>query len=135
MIGGCGVRRNSFYDHEPKKPKPRGLGKDGNAISKDQEKRVAKRAGGKRVPASGSIPGIKGDVEARIHLLECKTTGKKSLRIEQKWLAKISREAQMKHKDVGLVMSFPQMPSDVEQDWVMIPLAAFKQLVGDEGDN
>jgi len=126
------VRRNSFYDYEPKKPKPRGLGKDGNAISKDQEKRVAKRSGGSRVPASGALPGIKGDVEARIHLLECKTTGKKSLRIEQKWLAKIAREARMKGKDAGLVMSFPQMPSDVEQDWVMIPLVAFKQMVDGE---
>lgn len=127
------MRRNNFFSDEPKKPKPKGLGKDGNAISKDQEKRVAKRSGGKRVPASGALPGIKGDVDSRIHLLECKTTGKKSLRVEQKWLAKISREARMKHKDAGLVVSFPEMPSDVEQDWVMIPMEAFKRLVEDEG--
>jgi len=127
------MRRNSFFTDEPKKPKPKGLGKNGNAISKDQEKRVAKRSGGKRTPASGALPGAKGDVEALVHLLECKTTGKKSIRIEQKWLAKIAREARMKHKDAGLVASFPDMPSDVEQDWVMIPLHVFKRLAGDEG--
>jgi hypothetical protein len=126
------MRRNTFHDEAPKKPKPKGLGLDGNALSKRQEKRVAKRSGGKRTPASGSLPFAKGDVDARLNLIECKTTGKKSLRIEQRWLAKITREARLKHKDAGLTVSFSEMPSDVDQDWIMIPFTVFQRLIDAE---
>jgi hypothetical protein len=133
MIDGFDMRRNNFYADTPKKPKSKGLGPSGTDMAKKQEKRVAKRSDGRRTPASGALPFAKGDVETRIHLLECKTTGKKSLRVEQKWLAKIARESRMKLRDPGLVVSFPDMPSDVEQDWVMLPLNVFRRLVGDEG--
>lgn len=125
------MRRSKFHDEPPKKPKPKGLGLDGNALSKRQEQRVATRTGGRRVPGSGCVPGMKGDVDSRFRLLECKTTAKKSIRIEQQWLTKITREAGMKMKTPGLVFSFPDMPSDVEQDWVIVPMRDFTALLRD----
>ena len=123
------MRRSKAFDAPPKKPKPKGLGLTGNALSKQQEQRVAKRTGGKCVPASGAIKGMKGDVSHSLQLFECKTTAKKSIRIEQKWLTKISREAAMNHKDPSLVFSFPDMASDVEQDWAIVPLAVLIELM------
>jgi hypothetical protein len=118
-----------MYDEPPKKPRPKGLGLSGNALSKQQERRVAKRTGGICVPASGAFKGLKGDVSHSLHLFECKTTAKKSMRLEQKWLTKISREAAMKHKDPALVFSFPDMASDVDQDWVALPLKVLVELM------
>ena len=123
------MRRTNVRQHDPKKPKPKGIGLNGNALSKQQETRVAKRTGGLRTPASGSLPFAKGDVDGSITLIECKTTGKKSLRIEQKWLAKISREAALKHRTPALTISFPDMADDVDQDWVMIPVGFFRSLL------
>ena len=123
------MRRNAFYDELPRKPIPNGLGLSGTSMSMKQETRVATRSSGRRVPASGSIPGIKGDVNARLHLLECKTTGKKSLRVEQKWLTKIAREAATKMKMPGLVFSFPDMASDVDQDWIAVSMRDFLSIL------
>jgi len=123
------MRRSKFYDEAPKKPKPKGMGLAGNDLSKKQESRVAQRSGGRRVPASGALPGIKGDVSGKLHLIECKTTGKKSIRIEQRWLTKIAREAAMKHKMPGLVFSFPDIASDVDQDWIAVPMRDFVNLL------
>jgi Holliday junction resolvase len=100
-------------------------------MAKKQEVRVAARSSGSRVPASGAIPGIKGDVNSRLHLIECKTTGKKSLRIEQKWLTKIAREAAMKMKMPGLVFSFTDMASDVDQDWIAVSMRDFLSLLAE----
>ncbi len=121
--------RTNFFDHAPQKPKAHGLGLSGKDISKKQESRVATRVDGRTVPASGALPFAKGDVCAKFHLLECKTTGKKSLRVERDWLVKIAREAGMKQRDPGLVVSFPGVPSDVDQDWIMLPVSAFKRLM------
>lgn len=126
------MRRTDFYDRPPKKPRPKGLGLSGKDISKKQETRVANRSKGTRVPASGAIPGIKGDVNAGIHLIECKTTSKLSLRIEQSWLVKITREASLKGKTPGLVFSFPDIPSDIDQDWIAIPMRYFNYLIDKE---
>lgn len=125
------MRRSTFYDNVPRKPVPRGLGLSGTSMSKKQETRVALRSSGSRVPASGAIPGIKGDVNSRLHLLECKTTGKKSLRIEQKWLTKIAREAAMKTKMPGLVFSFPDMASDIDQDWIAVSMRDFLSILAE----
>jgi len=125
------MRRNTFYDHPPRKPAPKGLGLSGTSMAKKQEVRVAARSSGSRVPASGAFPGIKGDVNSRLHLIECKTTGKKSLRIEQKWLTKIAREASMKMKMPGLVFSFTDMASDVDQDWIAVSMRDFLSLLAE----
>lgn len=122
--------RNTFLDHEPHKPRPGDLG-DSN-ISDKQERRVAKRTGGRRQPGSGSQAHSKGDVKAgKIDpiLIECKTTNKKSIRVEKKWLVKITREASAQQRDPVLVASFPEMPSDVDRDWGIIPMQLLTALL------
>lgn len=63
--------------------------------SNNQEKRVAKKLNGKKQPNSGATNFIKGDVELKHFLLDCKTvtTPKKSVSIKKEWLDKIKQEA------------------------------------------
>lgn len=127
------MRRNSFYEAPANRPKPAGLGISGKDLSKKQERRVAQKSSGRCTPASGALTCAKGDVSAGVNLFECKTTAKRSLRVDQAWLAKIAREARVAHKEAGLVISFSGMVSDVDQDWIMIPFARFRELTGTMG--
>ena len=118
---------NSFLDHEPHKPHTGQLGD--SDISDKQERRVARRTGGRRQPGSGSQEHSKGDVKTDPILIECKTTNKKSIRVEKNWLVKISREASAQQRDPVLVASFPEMPSDVDRDWGIMPMRLLTALI------
>lgn len=64
-------------------------------FSKKQEDRVAKATGGKRVANSGATVFRKGDVNAGLFCIECKTaiTRKKSMSILEEWITKLKEEA------------------------------------------
>lgn len=62
------------------------------------ERAVARNLGGRVRPASGALPGAKGDVSGvRVGewetLVECKRTTNKSLSVKAEWLVKITAEA------------------------------------------
>lgn len=63
--------------------------------SNKQEKYVAKKLKGKQQPNSGATNFIKGDVELKHFLLDCKTvtSERKSVSIKKEWLDKIRKEA------------------------------------------
>lgn len=60
--------------------------------SHNQEKRAAKRFGGRTQVASGALS-AKGDVKLPIHLMEMKRTDKAHITISVEWLEKIRKEA------------------------------------------
>lgn len=67
---------------------------DSQKRSINQEKRVAKREGGKRQPASGALPGFEGDVRApRRYRGECKFTRNRSYTLKLDDLEKLERQA------------------------------------------
>lgn len=63
--------------------------------SKKQENAVAKAVNGKRTPNSGATAFIKGDVQTKQFLIECKTatTEKQTVSIAKKWIIKNEEEA------------------------------------------
>lgn len=65
------------------------------SFSNKQEKRVAKRVGGKQVSNSGATAFSKGDVVTDEWLIECKTctTPKSSMSVKKEWLTKNAEEA------------------------------------------
>ncbi len=75
-------------------------------LSIKQEKMVAKKLNGFRTPASGAIPGFKGDVSTEKFLIECKMTVNKSLSIDTGWIKKICDEAWASGKEPRIVISF-----------------------------
>jgi hypothetical protein len=114
---------------------PRGI-----KISREQERRVAQKMGGKvqRGSGRGGNPvgtplmrlrvGNRGDVYTDVTLVECKTTDKQSISLHQGYLIKITREAGLSMKSPAVVISFPTMPDGVENDWILLPLAVWKKL-------
>jgi len=95
-----------------------------------QERRVARKTGGRRVPGSGSSPYSKGDVRVPEFLVECKQTIHGSLSIKKAWLNKISREAVALQREPALAVEIKGGPEDpvCERDWVMVPARVFKKL-------
>lgn len=61
--------------------------------SNKQEEKVAKEIGGRKVIASGSIEGLKGDVRDDKYLIECKTTSRSAYLFKKDVWRKISRES------------------------------------------
>ncbi len=64
-----------------------------------QEKRLAKKLGGRRQPGSGCVPGLKGDVKSADFLVECKKTDHASHILTLKVLRKIDQEAALEGKE------------------------------------
>ena len=61
--------------------------------SQKQEKRIAKKHGGRTQVGSGMFSGDKGDVKLKFHLLELKRTDKQSMILHNSDLEKIRGEA------------------------------------------
>ncbi len=105
----------------------------------DQENRVAKAAGGRRVPGSGSSMYAKGDAESGGHafgrndfLFEAKQTIHGSLGVKREWLEKITEEAEGKGKNPALSIEIKGGTRRLsERDWVAVPLSVFRRLIGE----
>ena len=80
--------------------------------SRVQEKQAAERYGARKQPASGSLPGAKGDIRERGKLRgECKLTRKLSFSLKLEELLKIQQEAtggEMPLMEVAFVGVFPE---------------------------
>lgn len=101
------------------------------------EKRVAGLLGARLQPASGALPGAKGDSRLDTltakYRIESKSTTASSMKFEKVWLDKISREA-IHHQQIPLVtISFVRADgtaaSELNPDWVMMPRHVFQELI------
>ncbi len=135
---------SKFMEREPRRP-VKGMGElpENIKVSRGQENRVAGRLGGTRVFRSGAgrieagvsgsrllkFAGGKGDVSSDILLVECKTIVKgASISVKQSHLIKITREARLVGKSPAEVISFPVMPEDTDQDWILVPLGVWEKV-------
>ena len=95
------------------------------------EARLKRKLDGKGRPASGALPGSKGDIELGKVLLEAKSTTQESMAVKLAWLLKIASEARSEGKSPALSVSFidEQGQARLDGEWVMIPMHRFKELV------
>jgi hypothetical protein len=103
-------------------------------FSNKQEKRVAKRVGGKQTANSGATKFSKGDVRTDNWLIECKTktSASESISIKREWLEKNEEEAfAMGKQHSALVFSFGDTHNDT--DYYIISEKEFKRLLELEG--
>lgn len=100
----------------------------------DQEERVARVVGGRRVPGSGASMFAKGDVRSEHFLVECKRTEHASLSLKKEWLDKISAEAATEGREPALAIEIAggALSAHGEREWIMIPLRIFRKLTGEE---
>lgn len=109
--------------------------KSKHVVSKRQEKRVAKKLGGRRQKGSGAMAGHKGDVKTVELLTECKHTEKESIRITREWLEKVSKEADFYGKVPALSIefsdkrAFDSLPERMTRDWIMVPAQFMRELL------
>lgn len=100
---------------------------------REQEDRVARAMGGRRMPASGSLPFLKGDVDNGIFKSECKLTVRKQLSLKAAWFEKITREARLADRRPALTFQLLDPPPGVSRDWVCIPVDDFGRLLQGAG--
>lgn len=77
--------------------------------SNQQEKRLAKKIGGRQVVGSGSTPFFKGDVVTSDLFIEAKTRAQasKSISVKKEWLEKAQEQSySMRKRDYALAISF-----------------------------
>lgn len=98
-------------------------------ISKKHETDVAKRSGGRRVPGSGNISGLPGDVKDDTFLRECKATKGAGTSIQGAWIKKISHEALAVNKTPLIELRFEGQEPPAHKDWVMLPAIEFQALL------
>ena len=106
---------------------------------------LAKDLGGRRQPGSGSSDYAKGDVKQGVNeagfqstsfLIECKQTIHASLRVEGKWLAKITREAAQAGREPAL--EFEILGCDdpmLEREWIAVPMSVFRRMINTSEDD
>lgn len=121
---------NYFDKDSPKKGGPDFFKKDPTTkISKKHEKDIAKKFGGKRIPGSGNISGMPGDVSDVTFLHECKATKGGGTQIQAGWVRNISTQALAKNKIPLLQLRFEKQEDPTPKDWVMIPVIDFLGLL------
>ncbi len=99
------------------------------ATGRKAEKTTAQRLGMRKRIASGAIPGIKGDIESPVFLLENKSTIRESFSIKLDILRKITGEALPLGKIPALSFQFTMENGHPRQSgaWVAIPESLFKE--------
>jgi hypothetical protein len=100
------------------------LNRDKTNDGRKSEKRQARELKARLQPASGALPGAKGDMKTEASLIEYKSTEKESLSLKHEWLTKISGEALHINMTPILIMAFVH-PNGTPKDhgqWAVIPL-------------
>lgn len=111
-----------------------GAGRD-KSTSEKQEERLAQRLD--RVTPTRQVPGSgrgnqKGDVRAEgVFLIEAKTVepGKGSIAVKRQHILKIVREAAAARLAPLLVISFPDMPVGIDNDYAVVPMRVFNDML------
>lgn len=121
----------NYFDREsPKSNGPNFFKEDATTkISKKHEKDTADRFGGKRVPGSGNISGMPGDVTDTTFLHECKATKGGGTQIQASWVKNISTQALAKNRIPLLQLRFEKQEEPTPKDWVMLPVMDFLALL------
>lgn len=98
------------------------------------ETRMATKISGRLRPASGAMPGAKGDIVIADFLVEAKSTTRDSLGVKFDWLINILRYARGEGKKPALTVSFVAEDGKPKRDgdWVLIRLSDFQELTGDK---
>lgn len=109
-----------------------------------QENRVAKKLGGFRKVRSGAHRasgiydrgnGYAGDVSIGRFEVECKITEKRSMSLKAEWLERMAIGAKPKNRSPAIQVTFKNLDSICEKDWIMIELSVFRELIGIKDDN
>ena len=103
------------------------IGKSG----RKSESRLERALNGRARPASGAMPGSKGDIDLGAFLLEAKSTTQESMILKMAWLLKIAREAKSEGKTPALSVSFVDQEGQpfFDGEWVLVPLYKFKEML------
>jgi hypothetical protein len=98
------------------------------------EERARKRLRGQAMPASGALPGAKGDYNLPEFKVDVKATQKATRSISMIELQKITHEAANEGRTPALQIVFAEGNGQPRPNgsWMVIPEWAFKELTEDE---
>jgi hypothetical protein len=118
-----------------KNPEPKFWGKQAKKsnrkVSQEQEKYLETKLRARTTPNSGATPfaSQKGDLQGAYFLWEAKRTEGGRLVLGRKILTKVCREASKVDKCPGLVVTIDDLPSHIDNEWVIVPLDMFQEML------
>ena len=121
------------------KPRPHSMGdrpkQDNKSRSNRHEKALEKQLGARRQPNSGAslFLTLKGDLIDEHFVWQAKLTSGGRLVLSKKDLMEVSRQAYMQGKWPALALTLEGLPSNLDADWVAIPMHVWKGLTNDKG--
>lgn len=102
-------------------------------LANETEKDQAARLGGKRMPNSGAIDGMKGDYVVGDFLFDSKESSTVSVSLTTRDFTKITREAYQAGKNPALAIKLSLLPNTVPNEWVAVPIDVFSELLEKNG--
>ena len=105
-------------------------------LGQKTERRILKKIGARRQPASGAIPGFPNDGVKNRYLIEVKSTQRVSLGLKRKWLEDLEENAISRSKIPALMIVF-NAPDSLTRDsvsieslceWVAVPRRDFERI-------
>ena len=94
------------------------------------EKKLAKKLGGRTQPASGAVDGYKGDIKTKDYLYDDKMTKHMSTSLKYEDLQKIAKEALDAEKEPVLILTFDSVKRG-NKNFAVIPLELWQELTGE----
>lgn len=95
------------------------------------EKRLETTLNSKATINSGALPNIswKGDLQDSLFVWQAKLTEKDRFTVTSDVLVELKRQASLNSKWPGMAITIEGLPSNLEQDWVMLPASVFRELL------
>ena len=121
--------RDKRQKQKTPKPKTKSVKQLANETEKDQ----AARLGGKRMPCSGAIDGMKGDYVVGDFLFDSKESSTVAVNLTTKDFTKITREANQAGKHPALTIKLSILPNTVSKEWVAVPIDVFAEMLEKNG--
>jgi len=101
---------------------------------RESERQIGKDIGGRAQPASGALPGMKGDARARGRVrVESKTTKTLSYSVDRRELNKIRSECTGLEKPVFVVEFVNPTTLREEDKWVLVPYEDWHETYVNQG--
>jgi len=118
MIKSKKDKKGSFEFNTPEETK---------TFANKEEKKIAKKIGGKQTINSGAIPFMPGDIYLGNYLIDVKSAKtSKQIIVSEDMLRKLEDDAGVEGKNPVLFLNFPNCEKLKNKQWVLLPVAEKK---------
>lgn len=113
----------------------KGEKQDNKSRSQRHEKALEKKLRAKVQPNSGALPhiGLKGDLKSGQFVWQAKLVKGSRFVLDEGMLLELWRQSALTGRIPGFEITFEGLAPHLPAEWIMVPISAFDDIVGDSG--